>query len=724
MALKQKLAELVVDITAKLDPLKSSLAKARGMMKRGLDKMVRIARRAAVAIGVAFAAGIVWAVKLAMAAQESEALFSVAMGDMADSTRKWSDQFAKSLRLNAFEVRKFVGTLNMMLKSMGLSKTEAAKMSKSMVELAYDISSAHDILPEDAFAKIRSGLVGMSRPLIELGYDLRETAVQQYALNTGMIKSGQQLTQTQKVLARYRLLLKVTRIAQGDLKRTLGSATNAFRALGARIKMTAIDIGIKLLPKITAVVEGVITWAEKNQELITSGFGKWIDAISTALKGLAPLFGKLAKYPKLLTAGLYSLILLPFLPWLKLAGNGIKWLIKGVKNTVHAFGIWRIAMRHGAGTAGVMSKTHRVLFWTLSKLVDALKLLWMGMKAILVAGKVAFAMGFLVGTAIALAATNIYLLIKAMGLLRKERKNARALTEDDIAAHKKESSGRMAAAKALHAAAKEELKDIKALTKAREELRKVMKRSRDGDAKSKEVATATKTLTDATLKAVKAVAKERQDAAKTRAKEAVAAAEKEKETDKELLEAQLAYLEKIGGEYRRIADLKHKLLAIEAKEIAEKTGADPLEVRRALAAKARSLQVEAADAAHDERITEYREKLQILKDLFTGEAKYAKDLAIIKQKLRHEEALDVKKVAPWLDLESIKAMLKAKEAPAEVARAGLSGFQASWAQVATGTKRTQEEQLRALEGIRQSVERQEEIAESGQGMQSMSTPRF
>ena len=168
MALKQKLATLVVDITAKLSPLKGQLAKANAMLKRSMASMVRIAKRAAIAIGVAFAAGIVWAVKLAMAAQESESLFGVAMGSMAKATREWSETFAKSLRLNAFEVRKFVGTLNMMLKSMGLNKTEAAKMSQQMVELAYDISSAHDILPTEAFAKIRSGLVGMSRPLIEL----------------------------------------------------------------------------------------------------------------------------------------------------------------------------------------------------------------------------------------------------------------------------------------------------------------------------------------------------------------------------------------------------------------------------------------------------------------------------------------------------------------------------------------------------------------------------
>lgn len=62
--------------------------------------------------------------------------------------------------------------------------------------------------------------------------------------------------------------------------------------------------------------------------------------------------------------------------------------------------------------------------------------------------------------------------------------------------------------------------------------------------------------------------------------------------------------------------------------------------------------------------------------------------------------------------------------PPEAAKAGLVGFQAAWGQVATGTQRTEEAQLRALEKIARSTERSKEIAEQGQGMQSITTPRY
>ena len=72
MALKTKLAQLVVEITAKLSPLKSALAKARGMMKRGFASMVKMAQRAGKWIGVGLAAALAWATRAAMKQEEAE----------------------------------------------------------------------------------------------------------------------------------------------------------------------------------------------------------------------------------------------------------------------------------------------------------------------------------------------------------------------------------------------------------------------------------------------------------------------------------------------------------------------------------------------------------------------------------------------------------------------------------------------------------------------------
>ena len=62
----------------------------------------------------------------AMDVVESESLFSVSMGNMADSARAWSQDLQTSLGLNAYEVRKNVGLFYNMTTSMGLARDQAS----------------------------------------------------------------------------------------------------------------------------------------------------------------------------------------------------------------------------------------------------------------------------------------------------------------------------------------------------------------------------------------------------------------------------------------------------------------------------------------------------------------------------------------------------------------------------------------------------------------------
>ena len=68
--------------------------------------------------GAAITAMNVKLVQLAAGAEESENLFEVSMGKMADSAREWSVELSRSLGLNQFEIRKSVGVLNVMLREL------------------------------------------------------------------------------------------------------------------------------------------------------------------------------------------------------------------------------------------------------------------------------------------------------------------------------------------------------------------------------------------------------------------------------------------------------------------------------------------------------------------------------------------------------------------------------------------------------------------------------
>lgn len=186
-------------------------------------------------------------IKMASDAVESENLFEVSMGNMAVAARQWSEDLGLALKMNRYEIRKNVSTFNVMFGSMGFGEQAAYDMSRGLTQLAYDMASFYNLRPETAFEKLQAGITGEVEPLKRLGILINETTVQQWALQKGWIKEGQQLSENQKVLARYNVIIEATRKSQGDLARTIDSPANVARAREAKLAEAQIEAGKNLL---------------------------------------------------------------------------------------------------------------------------------------------------------------------------------------------------------------------------------------------------------------------------------------------------------------------------------------------------------------------------------------------------------------------------------------------------------------------------------------------
>lgn len=274
-----RLGEAWVNIRANLKPLQEGLRKAFKSVSDMLRRITRTIIRAGKWAAVGFIAISTAAVGMAMSVQESENLFEVSMGKMAVITRKWSDRISNILGLNAFEVRKYVSTFNVMLESMGIAPKKTAEMSKKLVELTYDIASFFNLRPAEAFQKLQAGITGEIEPLKRLGILVNETTIKQWALNQGMIEGKEQLSEIQKVMARFGVILGQTTKAQGDLERTSGSATNVLRSLKSQITNVATAYGTELLPVVTAAFKVMRDWLTENKDRFT----EWGKAVSNAL---------------------------------------------------------------------------------------------------------------------------------------------------------------------------------------------------------------------------------------------------------------------------------------------------------------------------------------------------------------------------------------------------------------------------------------------------------
>lgn len=274
-----RLGEAWVNIRANLKPLQAGLRKAFKSVSNMLKRITRTIIRAGKWAAVGFIAISTAAVKMAMDVEESENLFEVSMGKMARATRKWSEQLSAALGLNAFNIRRYVATFNVMLESMGIAPKKTAEMSKKLVELTYDMASFYNLKAEEAFEKIQSGITGMVIPLKRLGILVSETTVKQWALNQGMIEGKEQLTEIQKVMARFGVILQQTTKAQGDLQRTVGSATNVWRSFRTQIANVATLYGTELLPVFTKATKIMRDWLIENRER----FVEWGKAVSNTL---------------------------------------------------------------------------------------------------------------------------------------------------------------------------------------------------------------------------------------------------------------------------------------------------------------------------------------------------------------------------------------------------------------------------------------------------------
>ncbi|RKD22457.1 Phage-related protein [Caminicella sporogenes DSM 14501] len=280
--------ELRVLISAETSGLRREINNVRRQMSglsrsvrnstAGITRAFKMLKVAIIAIGIGKV--IKDSIMSGMEAIESENLFEVSLGRMADSARKWSEELQKTLGLNGYEIRKNLGVLYNMTTSMGLTESSAYDLSTSLTKLAYDMASFYNLRPEEAFNKIRAGITGETEPLKALGILVDENTIKQVAYKNGIAAVGAELTQQQKVMARYLAIMEQTKNAQGDLARTIDSPANQLRILRTQLELLKINLGQAFMPIVQVVLP------------ILTSLAKWLVTVTNLLKQFThALFG-------------------------------------------------------------------------------------------------------------------------------------------------------------------------------------------------------------------------------------------------------------------------------------------------------------------------------------------------------------------------------------------------------------------------------------------------
>jgi hypothetical protein len=199
--------------------------------------------------------------------QENLNLFTVAMGEYAESAYDYGKKVSDVLGIDISDWIRNQGIFNTLATGFGVTADRAAIMSKNLTQLGYDISSFFNISVEESMQKLQSGVSGELEPLRRLGYDLSQARLEAVALSLGIDKSVSSMTQAEKAELRYYTIMNQVTTAQGDLARTLEAPANQLRILRAQFSMTARAIGDIFIPALNAILPYAIAVVQVIREI-------------------------------------------------------------------------------------------------------------------------------------------------------------------------------------------------------------------------------------------------------------------------------------------------------------------------------------------------------------------------------------------------------------------------------------------------------------------------
>jgi len=265
-----ELEELLVVIDASTEKLRremkrgdKELSKFNKRAEKNTEQISRHFKRMGVALGAALVTRgttgfLKWTTDAASRVEEMESKFNTVFRGLAKDVDAWAQEHAESVNRSVYDLKGYAATLQDTFVPMGLARDEAASLSKQMVELAVDVASFNDQADDEAIRDFQSALVGNHETMRKYGVVITQAALDQELMNMGLRVAAKDASEQQKVMARYNIILKGTKDAQGDAAKTSDSFANKMKGLDAAAENAAVAIGEQLLP-VASDLLGVLT---------------------------------------------------------------------------------------------------------------------------------------------------------------------------------------------------------------------------------------------------------------------------------------------------------------------------------------------------------------------------------------------------------------------------------------------------------------------------------
>lgn len=213
------------------------------------------------------------AVAAASDLREVQNVVDTTFGGNASKIETWAKSAGTQFGLTETQAKRFTSTLGAMMKSSGLAGNEIVDMSTDLAGLAADMASFYNLDFDTAFQKIRSGISGETEPLKQLGINMSVANLNAYALQQGLSKTFEQMTQGEQTMLRYQYIMSATADAQGDFARTSDEYANGMRMLETNLANIKTNLGNVLLDVVNPLLTGVNSlFEEKGTKTVLDDF--------------------------------------------------------------------------------------------------------------------------------------------------------------------------------------------------------------------------------------------------------------------------------------------------------------------------------------------------------------------------------------------------------------------------------------------------------------------
>lgn len=212
-----------------------------------------VATAAAVGLGITAVAGVAKFAKSTVTAasnlEESINAVQVVFGDAADGILAIGENSVDSFGLSQRAFNEFAVRFSAFAEQIAdESGRDVVDVVEEMTTRIADFASVHNISLERAAQVAISTLAGETEVFRRFGGDVSAAAVEAEGLASGIVGVGEEMTESEKIIARYNLFMEQTEETAGDFANTSDTAANRQRKLTGRLEETQAEIGERLLP--------------------------------------------------------------------------------------------------------------------------------------------------------------------------------------------------------------------------------------------------------------------------------------------------------------------------------------------------------------------------------------------------------------------------------------------------------------------------------------------